>query len=496
MIKIKNKAKIIVIICYWISVLIIFSLPIKLVIENNFSVRYTEGPSVIFTYALSSLIVIIMLYCMIRNFKNLKSKKYLPLFVFLVVGAGSMYFQMLNPGLLLITSVETYIILLMYFTIENPDMKMIEEIIKNKNIADNNNEKKTFFIYDIVQNLRRPLSNIRKVIKDYNSNYIDINNCLNEVVQETTKADLIINDTLDISNLSSEKIFVYKDNYDLKIMIKQLQVKYKNLISKDVNFIVNVSNDVPNHLYGDVVRLKQIINSILDNSLKYTKKGFIELTIYPIIKRDVCRLLITIEDSGIGMTIEQTNSILEENNISKHNEELDQSDASLFATKKLVNYIGGTMLLESEKNVGTKVTIILDQRMPEITDNFEYTYIVNGSKNIYILDDNWESIQSKIDKTLYENNIKADYCKHGVEILQKIRNREIFDLIVINDNINGTSCKEILEKIVNVEKYVGKILVICPKSKQHIYSKYKLDGLLNDDFKYKDLVNKITKHLH
>lgn len=494
--KAKKRAQIVLYICYWISIIIIFILPIKLVIENDFAVRYTEGPSVSYTYAISTFIVIIMLYCMLRNLKNLKSKKYLPVFVFLIIGTVSMYFQMLNPGLLLMTSVETYIILLMYFTIENPDMKMVEEIIKNKNIVNNNNEKNIFFIYDIVQGLRRTLANIRKNIKEYYDNYINVDDCLLEITNETSKAESVINNILDISNVDSKRIPVYTDEYNLKSIIKQLQIKYKNLISDNINFIVNISNDIPNYLYGDAVRLKQIINSILNNSLKYTEKGFIDLTIYPIIKRDICRLLITVEDSGIGMSSPKINDILENNNYNdKIIEGFDKSDAPLAAVKKLVGSIGGTMLLESEEDVGTKVTIVLDQKIPNIDSNFEYKNIINNRKNIYIADKNWKNIQSGIDKVLYENNIKAEYCRHGVELLQKIRNKNTFDLIIINDNIEGTSCKEIVEKIRVNEKNTDKIIVICPKSKQGLYSKLDINGFWDNKIKNKELAKEIIKNL-
>ena len=494
---IKKRAKIIISICYWISNLIVFILPIKLVVENDFAVRYTEGPCVSYTYAVSTFIVIIMLYCMIINFKNLKSKKYLPLFAFLVIGTISMYLQMLNPGLLLMTSVETYIILLMYFTIENPDMKMVEEIIKNKTILDNNNTKNTIFIYDIVQNLRKSLTNIRKSIKDYYDFHININNCLSEITNETNKTDSIINNMLDISNVDSKRIPIYIDKYDLKKIINQLQVKYKSLIPNDINLIVNISSDIPNYLYGDAVRLKQIINSILNNSLKYTKKGFIDLTVYSIIKRDVCRLLITIEDSGIGMPVEQINNILSTDNYTENVAlDFDKSEAPLTVIKKLAGNIGGVMLLESEENVGTKITIVLDQKIVDTNNNFKYENIINSRKNIYIADKNWKNIQSNINKTLYQNNIKAEYCRHGVELLQKIRNKETFDLIILNDNIEGTTCKQIIEKIRIGEKNTDKIVVICPSTKQHIYSKLNVNGFIDDRFKYKDLIKEIMKNLH
>ena len=158
--KVKTRRLIVVRIIYYLSVLALFILPIELVVENNFAVRYTRGSAVDFTYGLSTVIIIYMLYCMIKNYKNLKSKKYIPLFAFLVIGAFCMYLQMLNPSLLLMTSVETYVILLMYFTIENPDLNLLRELNYQREQVENSKNISNKVINTISDKLSESINRI------------------------------------------------------------------------------------------------------------------------------------------------------------------------------------------------------------------------------------------------------------------------------------------------------------------------------------------------
>lgn len=98
------------------------------IFNDNNIVAYTYGPAVYFVYFVAGILMCILFLNMIINVKKLKSKKYLPMFIFLVIGAVVTIIQYNYPAMLLMTSMETLVVFLMFHTIENPDLQMIKEM--------------------------------------------------------------------------------------------------------------------------------------------------------------------------------------------------------------------------------------------------------------------------------------------------------------------------------------------------------------------------------
>ena len=133
------------IIYYIISILLLSILPINLVNKNG--AIYANGLAANASYALIAVYIIVWYVVLFKNFKTIKNKKYLPLFVFLIIGTIVMIVQKLYPELLLMTSMESFIVFLMYHTIENPDLKMIAKLEFAKNQAERANSEIWFHYY-------------------------------------------------------------------------------------------------------------------------------------------------------------------------------------------------------------------------------------------------------------------------------------------------------------------------------------------------------------
>ena len=174
------------------------------------------------------------------------------------------------------------------------------------------------------------------------------------------------NEILDINSIDSASIKIYNDKYNVKLIIKELVTVYsKKCNVKNIAFRPSIASDIPEYLYGDSVSLKQVLDIILDNSVKYTSSGYIEFNVNTIIKNNIARLIITIEDSGVGISPDEMDSIFY-----KRKEEIDGSNmkSNLFTARKLITLMGGTIIPSSIYGTGTTMKIVLDQKVAKEAD--------------------------------------------------------------------------------------------------------------------------------
>ena len=253
------KKYLIVFSCILINV-IVYILPIELVVKNNLQIRYTTGLSVSFTYLMSAILVIIILIILFKNRKNIKRKKYIPVFMFFLVGTIAIVIQLLEPQLLVITYVETFICVIMYFTIENPDVKMLNEFINNKKLTEASIEEKSNLLFQVSQEVKTPLMQIITL-----SDEIENSNDLNHIHKNSTEIKTIssnvtgvINNVLDISQIDKQNIRITSNSYNIYKLLREIiyltKNKYRNE-EKNIDFKYSISNTIPESLYGDSLKI-------------------------------------------------------------------------------------------------------------------------------------------------------------------------------------------------------------------------------------------------
>ena len=236
--------------------------------------------------------------------KNTTFNQKIPICVFLILETLVMFIQFMYPEILLITATECIITCLMYFTIENPDMKLLKEMHEAKEISDNANEEKTLFLYNMTQEIRATTKNIDNEadnIIDSDDIEFDRESARN-IKGETSKFRMMTNDILDVSAIDSANIKIYNSSYNLKLLLRTIIGSYTEVCkNKNLEFRTNIEHNIPESLYGDNINLKKVINQLLTYCVKATSKGYVELDINTIIKGDIVRLIITIEDSSMGI---------------------------------------------------------------------------------------------------------------------------------------------------------------------------------------------------
>lgn len=473
-----------------ITMFLIFVSPVQFNINDLGYVMYSYGPSVNIVFISSTLYIILMFTCLIRNFKNIKNKKYLPIYVYMVIGVLVGIVQKLHPEILAFTSMEAFITVIMYFTIENPDKKLLEEIHTSKKIADAANEDKSMFIYNMMNEVKSIASDINKSSEVIlSSNNLEENRFFaREIISSNNKLYSMANNIYNIDVIDDINVKTVKNKYNIKLLLKEVISKNKELFEdKDISFRFNIDSNLPNTLYGDSINLKNVLNTIIGNSYKYTDKGYVELSVNAIFKKDIVRLIIKIEDSGIGIKAEDLDKCLNKNT-------KDQN--SLYGARKTINIMGGNLLISSEYNKGTIVTIILDQKI--YTDNNKdiYDNYVNNKK-ILIIDDNNSSIKL-ISKILDKHNILYDSSNLGKEALDRIRKGDKYDLILLDEDMPYMNGISVMNKLNKVKGFDTKVILLTKNSNIIYDDIYKDSGF--SDYIIKpidkdDLMNKINKYL-
>ena len=316
-----NKKRYILFFTYYIVVfLILLFLPIELVVGNNFNIRYTAGLSVDFVYGLSAIAIGIILFLLLTNIKKTKNKKYIPVYVFLVIGGIAFFIQKVYPQFLLMTYIETFICVIMYFTIENPDVKMLAQMTYAKDQADKANRAKSDFISSMSHEIRTPLNAIVGLSEDIASYKDKVPEEVVEDVEDIQNASQtlleIVGNILDINKIEAEKLEIINVEYNFKEELTSLcKVTTTRIGEKPIEFKLHIAEDIPYELYGDKIHIKQVINNLLSNAIKYTERGFINLTAKCINQGDICNLIITIQDTGRGIKAEMINKLFEKHKI-------------------------------------------------------------------------------------------------------------------------------------------------------------------------------------
>ena len=498
--EIYKKSRPLLAVLYILISFIVYVLPLYYHNENK--IVYSYGPSANFIYALTAILIITWIILIIKNYQILKSRKCIPVVLFIVLTLIVVVIQKQNPGLLLITATETFITIIMYFTIENPDMKMLDEVHKAKVISDNANEEKTLFLYNMTNEIRGITKDIDKetdnILDETDNKEIDveeINNSARNIKGSTAKFTTMTNEILDISSIDSASVRIYNEKYNIKRLLKEIVGMYKSKAqNKNLDFRVSIASDIPEYLYGDGINLKKVLTIILDNSIKYTNNGYIEFNINTIIKGDIARLIISVEDSGIGMKAEDINKIFTKKQEREDNHNLNNN---LYNAKRLITLMNGTIVPSSSYGSGTTMKIILDQKYDTIdTDINKYDNIYD-KKKVLLIDDS-PSSEKLFNKILSGTNIELTSVKLGKEGLEKIRSKEKYDLILLDEELEPQNGHIIMRKLLEIRNFNTKVILLTKDNKYDYDDSYLQEGFTDYIIKSsdkKEMLNKINKYL-
>ena len=400
------------------------------------------------------VIVVSTIYVFIKN-KNVFSKDipFIVLIIFYVVG---IVIRSYFPYVMFENFFFSFMLLIMYFTIENPDLKMLEEFHKTREFAENSNNEKATFLFNISNQVKVPANKINAISKLLlmSDDIEEIKDGLNKIKTSSNNLLDVINHVLNITDAEKREISIIEKVYTPYNVFKAIESANKlKLKEKNIEFKMIYDKTIPEKLYGDSIRIKQLINIIINNAIKYTKKGYIELSVNSVIRTDTCRLIITIEDSGCGIEAEKIEKLFDKSKLYKDDalKVIDDTKMNLGVAKTLVDLIGGVIMVNSEPGKWTKFTITLDQKIAEsekskvIQDVEKYEKTLKRSSILLVLKSKRleKQLLNKLQK--YSLNIEIIHTKE--ELTQKLKSKNNYKLIMTEENLDKINCVDIYNKV-------------------------------------------------
>ncbi len=494
-----------------VLILLYFILPIQILYKDGMFIPV--GASIVFVYISIVIYAIISISLIFINKNKFKDKKYWPLlfmiiFFIITIIIDNNYFDMIvvNQSAILLTFV-------MFFTIDNPDKKTIENLNIAKTAADKANSAKSDFLSNMSHEIRTPLNAIvtfSNIMKDMKDMPVEAKEDLENIIISSNALLEIVNGVLDISKIEANKLEIVEGAYKFEDLYNQLVTLSKaRLNGKNLLFTSSFNEQIPEYLYGDITRVKQVILNLLTNAIKYTHNGYIDFNIDCFIKKDSIRLIVVVEDSGIGIKTENYDKLFNkfERIEEDGNNQIEGTGLGLAITKNLVELMGGRIVVRSVYGKGSTFTVAFEQKyvdkdmiekLKSDSENNSEGNVENiKGKNVLIVDDNKMNLKVA-EKLLNPYGLNLTLITSGEECLERIKNKEMYDLILMDDMMPKLSGSETLDNLKQISGFNIPVVMLTANaigSMKEIYLNKGFSDYLSKPIDRNELDKVIKKYL-
>ena len=444
-------------------------------------------------YVYASVNVLYYIY-MIHTSKNIYNKKAIPVYIITIGIIIMMVIQLFLNEILIVTSFETFLCIIIYFTMENPELLIMEKINKVKEKAVKANNEKTSFLSNISHEIRTPLNVIIGLSDELKKTDLTVEERekINDIIISSSNLLDLVNGILDISKIETGKLELVEKEYDFEKIYNELITLAKSRMdNKNLKLSTKYDKSIPKILYGDELRVKQMILNVITNAIKYTDKGTITINVACEIDDDQAMIIATIIDQGKGISGEYLPKLFSKyERLSEEGSEIEGTGLGLPITKKLVELMGGRIDVDSIENKGSTFTLTFRQKIISLDKKLEVSEkkqiaLDLYEKRILVVDDNELNIKVT-KKKLDAFNCLVDSVQSGYECISKLKVKE-YDLILMDDMMPNMTGTETLHKIKEADLTNCPIVVLTANAITGMREKYLEEGF--DDYLSKPLEN-------
>ena len=475
-----------------ICVITEFLLPIHIINDNG--AMGVDGIATDFVLSVATIYFAIILFMIIKNFKSIEFKKCIPYGALIVFMILAIYLRSISPTLIVIPALMVYIDLMMYFTIENPDVKMLEKVELARDAAEKANRAKSDFLSSMSHEIRTPLNAIVGLSEDIGSYKDQVPSVVAEDAEDIINASQtlleIVGNILDINKIESNKLEIVDIVYNPRETIDGVaKIDATRIGEKPIDFKVNIAPDIPYELIGDKVHIKEIVNNLLTNAIKYTEQGEINLNVRCINKGDLSNLIISVQDTGRGIKAENINRLFTKFDRLdvERNTTTEGTGLGLAITKRLVEMMNGTINVQSQFGKGSIFVVNIPQKIktlnaPSTSNVIDEDVIVDidnyDSKKILIVDDNTLNIKVAR-RALQDFNFDIQDVLSGQACLDKINNGEKFDLILMDIMMPEMSGETTFKKLKEINGFNTPVIALTADAVSGAEEHYKGEGFVD-----------------
>lgn len=330
--------------------------------------NYSYGPAAYVTYVTVAVYTGMLMYSLIRNYKEMEKKKREIILLTVIFQVAVSIYQAVFPLSLISCLGITLVNLGFFLTVESPDVHLIEQLKEEKELADGANRAKSTFLASMSHEIRTPIHAVmgmsemilRESKEEETLSYAgDIHSAAGSLLN-------IVNDILDFSKIESGRMEILSVSYQLSSLIHDIYLLIaERAEKKGLMLQIHVDEALPSTLYGDDIRLKQIVINLLTNAVKYTESGSVTLNITGTVQNETCELLVQVKDTGIGIREEDIRKLFQvfERIEEKRNRTIEGTGLGINITQQLLTLMGSTLQVESVYGEGSCFSFRLKQKV-------------------------------------------------------------------------------------------------------------------------------------
>ena len=429
--------------------------------------RYQRGDGYLLCYLMPMLILTLQLITILKYKKALLRTEYIPVILFVGFPYIATIIQIFAYGLSLTNISMVGMVVLLYFF----EIKNLNTLQEAKQKAEEANTAKSRFLANISHEIRTPINTIMgmnemilredatEVPRKYYQNITEFAKSIH-VASESLLS--LVNDILDISQIESGKMKLDEHEYDLESFLRNIITNIrKKCEEKDLQFIVDIDKNLPQKVFGDVNKIRQIVFNMLTNAVKNTEEGSIQFIVKLVErKQEDCKISFITTDTGIGMKTEEKErlfSAFELMDVVK-NSNIQGSGLGLDISRHFATMMDGKLDCDSEYGKGTTFTFEIsqkvidnellgdfDEKLGEIPKGNYIPRFIAPDVSVLVVDDNPMNL-SVIKGLLSATKMYVVTALSGEECLEKIEEAN-YDIVLLDHMMPGMDGLETAKRI-------------------------------------------------